>query len=225
LPAESYVAFRETMFSDTFAQNLRRLRKGRGLTQRELADLIGYTRAYISGLETGSFAASMAVLKKLAIVFAVAVSDLLERERRAPSPHLPPHQVAIINQPQDANLDAPCLDRRKGHAVERGLHVPGLDPATTFAAYLPDDSMAPAFSKGDLVVFSLTREPADGDACLVDTGKGEVVFRTGLALPGGVWRLQPGSPKFKPILVKAGGKVRMWPAIGRWQALIYRSAK
>ena len=78
--------------------------------------------------------------------------------------------------------------------------------------------MVPKFDKGDLVVFSLTRKPADGDACLVDTGNGQVPFRTVLAMPR-AWRLQPSNPRFEPIVIKATKAVRMWPAIGRWQRL------
>ena len=59
----------------------------------------------------------------------------------------------------------------------------------------------------------------DADVCLVDTGKGEVLFRNCLALEGGLWRLQPNNPKFAPRLIRESKSVRMWPAIGRWQTL------
>jgi len=82
--------------------------------------------------------------------------------------------------------------------------------------------MAPEFNKGDLIVFSLTREPGDGDVCLVAVGVGEVVIRTVLSLGGGRWRLQPANAKFAHEVVKEGKGLKMWPAIGRWQMLLPR---
>jgi hypothetical protein len=79
--------------------------------------------------------------------------------------------------------------------------------------------MAPEFHKGDLLVFSLTREAGDGDTCLVVRGEGEAVIRTVLSLGAGRWRLQPANAKFAHEVVKEGRGLRMWPAIGRWQML------
>ena len=94
-----------------------------------------------------------------------------------------------------------------------------LRGADSFALYLPDESMEPAFGKGDLAVFSRSSKAADGDACLVDTGKGQVLFRTVLAMGKGQLRLQPSNPKFAPMVVKASKRLRIWPVVGFWRML------
>ena len=96
--------------------------------------------------------------------------------------------------------------------------MPSVRAGDSFALYLPDDSMAPEFGKGDLVVFSRSRKPADGQACLVDKGRGQVLFRTVWALPGGGWGLKASNPKYGPVVVKGKG-VRIWPAVGHWRML------
>jgi len=205
---------------DSFGQSLKKLRKRKALTQRELAGLVGYTRAYISALETNACAPSMAVLKKLASALGVAMAELLgeppEQTRRIPIGDC----IPIVNDRASTEL-APPAGTRPGDWVL----IPGVSSRNAFAAYLPDDSMSPDFGKGDLVVFSLTQPGTDGAACLVDTGKGVVVFRTALALPGRMWRLQPSNPRYEPMVIRETKAVRMWPAIGRWQALPARPAR
>ncbi len=211
------------MISSAFSRNLRKYRKQRGLTQAALGHLCGYVQGHISNLERGAIAPSMAVLKKLASALGLSPAELLMEEADERGDHIPGVGIAILNERKRDRLAGPGTS--KGRVVSdsrKVLCLPGVRSQDAFAAFLPDDAMAPAFGKGDLVVFSLTQEPADGDVCLVDTGKGEVVFRTALALPSGQWRLQPTDPKFQPVVIKARQRVRMWPAIGRWEWLAYR---
>jgi len=165
----------------------------------------------------------MRILENLASALEARPADLLLTEADREVAEIGGEGIAIINERSRDRLLAPGVKRRKVSGdSDRVLCVPGLHALSALAAYLPDDSMAPAFGKGDLVVFSLSRQAVDGDACLVDTGAGEVVFRTVLALPGRKWRLQPGNPRYEPVVIKATKAVRMWPAIGRWQMLPIR---
>ncbi len=202
--------------SEIFGERLRSFRRQLGLTQERLAEMAGCARGYISSLETGSFSPSMRILRKLAAALKVEVHELLFTAGESN-----PDATRILNTPERPQLSVP---KEPFHGPPPGGHVvvPELAGSETFAVHLPDDSMAPPFAKGDLVVFSLTRKPADGDACLIDTGRGEVLFRTALALPGGAWRLQPSNPRFEPVVIKGRKGVRMWPAIGRWQTLARR---
>ena len=59
------------------AQNLRRLRQDRGLTQEELADLAGVNRNYVGMIEREENAASVDVLESLAKALKVRAAELL----------------------------------------------------------------------------------------------------------------------------------------------------
>ena len=194
--------------------NMRKFRKRKGLTQQELADLSGYTRGYIGSLERGVSAASMAVLEKLSEALEVSVAELLSAPESGSGLSADSPRTVILNEPSSDELVSPI----KGGTARDGFLLPSVRAGDSFALYLPDDSMEPEFGKGDLMVFSLSRKPADGQACLVDRGKGQVLFRTVWALPGRQWRLQPNNPKYKPVVVKGKG-VRIWPAVGHWRML------
>jgi transcriptional regulator with XRE-family HTH domain len=72
----------------TFADNLRRLRYAKGLSQAGVAHEAGITRPYLNKLETGTFNASLDTIAKLAAALGVRPAKLLElqakqRKRRA----------------------------------------------------------------------------------------------------------------------------------------------
>ena len=160
-------------------------------------------------------AASLAVLEKISGVLEVSIADLLvDHQANAVIP-ADLAKTAILNDPSSDRLISPI----KRDAARDGFLMPRVRAADSFALYLPDDSMAPEFGKGDLVTFSLSRKPADGQACLVDTGKGQVLFRTVLAMGKGRWRLQANNPRYEPVMVSAGKRLKMWPAVGYWRML------
>lgn len=63
------------------AQNLRRLRQDRDLTQEELADLAGINRNYVGMIEREENAASVDMLESLAKALKVEPSTLLLRSQ------------------------------------------------------------------------------------------------------------------------------------------------
>ncbi|HEX3809512.1 MAG TPA: helix-turn-helix transcriptional regulator [Rhizomicrobium sp.] len=63
---------------ETFAQNLRRLRNARGLSQDALAYEAGISRSYLSQLEKGKFYVSIKVIAKLAEVLKTDAAEFLK---------------------------------------------------------------------------------------------------------------------------------------------------
>lgn len=63
------------------AQNLRRLRQERSLTQEELADLAGINRNYVGMIEREENAATVDVLEALAKALSIDAADLLAKTR------------------------------------------------------------------------------------------------------------------------------------------------
>lgn len=59
------------------AQNLRRVRQERSLTQEELADLAGINRNYVGMIEREENAATVDVLEALAKALSIEAADLL----------------------------------------------------------------------------------------------------------------------------------------------------
>ena len=198
--------------------NLRKLRKRKALTQKDLADLAGCARSYVTAIETGACGGSIAVLEKLAKALEVSVADLVAPmdSKGSGLPEMP--KVSILNNPSSGNLASPKSVGATQATTADVFLVSRLRARDSFGVYLADDSMAPEFGRGDLVVFSRSRKPKDGDACLVDKGKGQVLFRTVWALPGGGWGLKASSPRYEPTVAK-GKRVRIWPAVGHWRML------
>jgi transcriptional regulator with XRE-family HTH domain len=76
-------------------QQLRALRKGRGLTLQQLADLTDLSRTYISQIETGTANPSVATLKKVADVLGVPMGALF-----SDGPDEPPDPPAPVTAAQ-----------------------------------------------------------------------------------------------------------------------------
>ncbi len=66
----------------TFAANLKRYRKTKGLSQEDLAHRAELDRTYISALERCVYAASIDVVGRIAEVLEVKPSDLLAEQEQ-----------------------------------------------------------------------------------------------------------------------------------------------
>ncbi|MEZ7137896.1 helix-turn-helix domain-containing protein [Komagataeibacter sp. SM21] len=62
---------------ETLAENLKRYRRERGVSQEELAHLAEIDRTYISSLERCQYAASIEVVARLAKALGVEAANLL----------------------------------------------------------------------------------------------------------------------------------------------------
>jgi DNA-binding XRE family transcriptional regulator len=66
-----------TYISDRFGARLRTLRKGRNMTQLDMAIEFGIDRSFISDVERGKKAISLPLLEVIAIGFGLSLSELL----------------------------------------------------------------------------------------------------------------------------------------------------
>lgn len=57
-------------------KRIQRARKETGLTQEQLAEKVGISRAYMGYIEQGRYSASLEVIEKVARVLRVKMSDL-----------------------------------------------------------------------------------------------------------------------------------------------------
>lgn len=63
-----------------FPNNINYLRKGKGLSQKELGDFIGKTKAAISSYENGESTPTFENLLKLSEIFSVSLDDLVFKD-------------------------------------------------------------------------------------------------------------------------------------------------
>ena len=64
--------------TERFGQRIRTLRKERGLSQEDLAELCGLDRTYISGIERGLRNVALRNIEALAEALGVSISDLFK---------------------------------------------------------------------------------------------------------------------------------------------------
>lgn len=60
----------------TLGKKIQKIRKQTGLTQEQVAEKIGISRAYMGYIEQGRYSASLEVLEKVAKVLKVKMADL-----------------------------------------------------------------------------------------------------------------------------------------------------
>jgi transcriptional regulator with XRE-family HTH domain len=65
---------------EVFAQNLRKARTAKGLSQEALAHEAGVDRTYVSALERGIYSATIDMVDKLAAVLELDASALLQQQ-------------------------------------------------------------------------------------------------------------------------------------------------
>ena len=71
---------------EVFANNLRRLRHAKGISQDELALSAEVSRSYLSQLEKGVFYASLKIIGRLAEALGVEPAELLKTSTRRRAP-------------------------------------------------------------------------------------------------------------------------------------------
>jgi DNA-binding XRE family transcriptional regulator len=60
----------------SLGKKIQKIRKGKELTQEELSEKVGISRAYMGYIEQGRYSASLEVIEKIAKVLKVKMSDL-----------------------------------------------------------------------------------------------------------------------------------------------------
>jgi len=109
------------------AQRLVDLRLERGLTQAELAEAAGISRAHLGKMESGGDIAGRASLQALAVFFGVSMDWLQSGSHPAPSPQdgrlvQDPEQIAVLDIWE-------AIPRNERPRIANMLRAAALDPA------------------------------------------------------------------------------------------------
>ena len=78
--------------SKTLADNVRRLRRGMGLSQRELADVASISLYAVRKIEAGEYEGSVAPLREISVVLGVKLLDLFVPVRPLRHVHFTYHE-------------------------------------------------------------------------------------------------------------------------------------
>ena len=101
------------------------------------------------------------------------------------------------------------------------IGCPSLQDKDAFAARVHGDSMAPKYREGDIVIFSPSAVPRNGEDCFVRFDDGQTTFKRvffevneqGVS----VLRLQPRNEKYPPLTVEAEKIAGVWKAVFKYQ--------
>ncbi len=111
------------------------------------------------------------------------------------------------------------LSYPKGVADEY-VGCPDVQDQDAFAARVHGDSMMPKYRAGDIVIFSPSAAPKNGDDCFIRFDDGQTTFKRvffenedGAA----VIRLQPRNERYRPQTVASGKVTGLYKAVYRYQ--------
>ena len=158
----------------SFAANLKRARKARGLTLVKLADAAGVTHGYLSLLENGQRPVPRgAMLDQLATALQIPISQLVSEETTVPV-------VGYVAAGAEAHLYA-----TGDGGLDQVEAPPGARPSTV-AVEIRGESLGMLFD-GWLAFYDETRDPVTpdliGQLCVVGLPDGRVLIKRLLPTP------------------------------------------
>ncbi|MFG1226059.1 helix-turn-helix domain-containing protein [Xanthobacter wiegelii] len=163
------------------ANNLKALRKQKGLSQQALAEMMGTTRSQYMKLEKGERRLSVQWIERAAEALGVSNSAVIDEAPQA--------EAAPTAPPADASYPMPAdFPRRRlpvygqaaggmhddgrfylnGNKIAEVFCLPALEHVRdAYAVYMHGDSMDPAYRAGDTVFVDPSRPVVSGDDVLV----------------------------------------------------------
>jgi transcriptional regulator with XRE-family HTH domain len=168
----------------SYAKIIRNARLKRELSQEELARRIGVTKGAVSQWESGESAPSRKNQKALARELGISSAELeavlssglslldaLPEGREVP--HLAWADLTLLNDTGGYLKHKIKRDGLSGGVVV----VDGSTPSDAIAASVDDDSMAPEFHPGDIIIFSQSVMPRRDDTVVAKVPDGHVLRR------------------------------------------------
>lgn len=165
------------------SENIKRLRNRADLTQEQLAGMIGVTRATVTQWETGWSKPRMGAVEKLAEVFGVPLSAIVDDKPSGES-KLPTNAIRVKGMemgwvPLLGRVHAGAPDYPSTYDGEMAL-VPQFlidrDP-DCYALLSEGDCMNRVYPEGCLIVVSPNSTPSNGSVAVVTIDRQETVMR------------------------------------------------
>ena len=184
--------------------SLKVLRKRKGVSQQELADLLGVTRAAYSHYETGRRVPDAQSIKKLADYFDVSADEILERDNFG-------RQIEEIPElhPEDEVMIPLVASLRCGPGTS-GEPFTYIKPVPIPASYIRrwgdglqamlavGESMSPNIFPGDFLICRPGSDWENGNVVSVNVDDSDMIKRIYRTSDGGI-DLRSDNPKFETI--------------------------
>lgn len=158
----------------TLADIIRDRRIALGMSQEELAELVGVSRQAVQQWESGATGPKRKLIEKVATALGLSVSALNPMSANVTEIRLPGLASVPVFSLPSVSLT------KEGHVV--GLSVPNygrvsihINQDIGFAVLVEDDSMSPAYAIGDVLIVDRSIAPEHGDDVVI-------VFETQSAL-------------------------------------------
>jgi len=194
----------------TLGKRIRKLREQRGMSQQELAELLGTTQQTIAYWESDKRKPRYEKLKKLASIFKVPVSYFLEEEhqpewdKNASFVRGKVIPIPIYGEAQAGSFGGYTSPTPEQYFPTPDVMLKGLPPERVFWIRVEGDSMRPMFQPGDLVLVADPSwyEVKEGAPVVAVNGDGELTVKYyHHDRKNKVIILEPANPAYKPIVI------------------------
>jgi repressor LexA len=201
---------RDTIVENFKPKRLAELRKKKGLTQEDLAELLGVTRVTVARWETGKLVPSTSSILKLSKALGVSPSYFFESEEKPkwdknaeflPGKVIP---IPIYGEAQAGSFGGYAMPTPEEYFPTPEVMIKGLPPERVFWIKVEGHSMEPIFQPGDLVLVADPSwyEVREGAPVVVVNGDGELTVKYyHHDIRNKVVILEPANPSYKPIVI------------------------
>ena len=158
---------------------IRRRRKGLGMTLEELAHATGGNDGNLSKIERGLLGYSDETIQKIAKALGCSVSDLFagaEASSNVTAVPIGTRRIPLISCVQAGAMTEAVDPYALGDAAEWMLTDLELSQ-NAFALRIKGDSMLPEFREGDTVIIDPAVQPLPGDFVVAKNGENEATFK------------------------------------------------
>jgi transcriptional regulator with XRE-family HTH domain len=158
--------------SASLAENLRRLREARGLTQQQLSEASGVPRPTLAHLESGSANPTLSVLARVATTLGVAMEQLVAANEAL----LEHHPCAALSERDEAGsvLRELCPDSSGGLTVERIEMAPRARLERALGRHADKSYVACERGEVDVTTAGERQKLGAGDVLVVKRGAAHV---------------------------------------------------
>jgi len=147
-------------------KNIKKIRKGKGLSLNELADMIGMTKGYISKIENSDTAPPLSTLSKIAASLSVEVGDLTAEEVDLPQPM----KVCVTKKGQGKKLSTGDMIGYHYEILAHKKSGKNMEPMLLYPAF---EEKAIFSHEGEEFMYTIegTHEVIyDGESYIIDAG-------------------------------------------------------